>query len=224
MTKNAAPDTRPIQPRTTPAVARPRPGTPCIAVRALLPVAIAIAPSIGPNGKNRTTLRTPTTSTATALLVRRESSGRGGIGGIGGTAAPMDETYREGRAGHLSASRSIPTSPPKRPILLAVDQQFAEVPRLRVRPVGLDRADPLEVGSRRKWSRSARGAGPRPSRQARSGVRGDPASEPKATSSLRPSSTPVVRPPRAGGQVGECVTPAATSTYGMGRDAKRCVS
>ena len=49
---------------------------------------------------------------------------------------------------------------PKRPILLAIDQQFAERPRLRVPPVGLDRDDPLEVGEHQDGEQFGAGSPP----------------------------------------------------------------
>jgi hypothetical protein len=49
----------------------------------------------------------------------------------------------------------------KGPVLLAVDQQLSEGAALRVAPELSDPVGPLESGSMRMWSSSARGAGPR---------------------------------------------------------------
>jgi hypothetical protein len=57
---------------------------------------------------------------------------------------------------------------PKRPILLAVDQQLGEGAALGVAPELSDRIGPVEVGSMRTWSSSARGATPSASRRSRS--------------------------------------------------------
>jgi hypothetical protein len=58
-------------------------------------------------------------------------------------------------------------APPGVPVLLAVDQQLGERPRLRVPPELADPVGSLEVGSV-TWSSSARGAGPSASRRSRS--------------------------------------------------------
>jgi hypothetical protein len=44
--------------------------------------------------------------------------------------------------------RNIRQHRSKDPVLLTVDQELAERPRRRVPPVGLNRADPLEVGEK----------------------------------------------------------------------------
>jgi hypothetical protein len=54
------------------------------------------------------------------------------------------------------------------PILLAVDQQLGEGAALRIAPELSDPVGAVEVGHIRTWSSSARGAGPRASRRARS--------------------------------------------------------
>jgi hypothetical protein len=68
---------------------------------------------------------------------------------------------------------------PECPILLAVDQDFAEGPGLRVRPIGADRVGSVEVGEQRTWSSSARGAGPM-------SQGGDTGSNPVGTTSEKP--------------------------------------
>jgi hypothetical protein len=57
---------------------------------------------------------------------------------------------------------------PRRLVLLQVDQEFAEGSRLWVAPELADPLDPVEAGRRRTWMSSARAAGGKASRRARS--------------------------------------------------------
>jgi hypothetical protein len=56
-------------------------------------------------------------------------------------------------------SRSIPTSAPKRPVLFAVDQEFAEGPGLGVPPVRADRIGAVEVGEHQDVEQLGAGSG-----------------------------------------------------------------
>jgi hypothetical protein len=77
------------------------------------------------------------------------------------------------------------------PVLLAVDQKLGEGATLRVTPELSDPVSPIEVGSMRTWSSSARGAGPE-------GVQAFSESEPLARRVSRLEATPSNRRPRIG--------------------------
>jgi hypothetical protein len=77
-------------------------------------------------------------------------------------------TSQDHRGGQRSVSPASRRHRPERPVLLAVDQEFAEGQRLGFGPVGPDRTARSKSGSIRTRRNSARGAGPRPSRRERS--------------------------------------------------------
>src|SRR5580765_5503515 len=95
--KTKPPAARPITPRTMPPVAKPLPGAPSIARRrAPLPITIAIGPRTGPNGKNSTTLRAPTTVATTGLRSGFGTSGLRGSGRVfadNGASSSIGATY-----------------------------------------------------------------------------------------------------------------------------------